>query len=138
MHTIKPIDSETIAQAAIDCGAIVTAEEAQIIGGMGSLVAQIVAKNHPVPIEFVGVTDTFGGSGTPDELMNAFGLTHTYIYNSVKKVLHRKNNGGLGRIQPVTEVGMEGQAPHNYPKPGETFPIDQLVEADRKAEESVA
>jgi transketolase len=134
LHTIKPLDTETIAAAARDCGAIVTAEEAQILGGMGSAVAQVVVKNHPVPMEFVGVTDTFGGSGTPDELMKAFGLTHDFIVASVRKVLRRRA-GELTATQEVTEVGMQGEAPVNYPKPGVVFPIDALVEADRKASE---
>jgi transketolase len=138
MHTIKPLDTETIAAAARDCGAIVTAEEAQIIGGMGSAVAQIVVKNHAVPMEFVGVADSFGGSGTPDELMKAFGLTHTTIVSAVRKVLKRRA-GELDIVQAVTEVGMPGDGPVNYPKPGEVFPLETLVEADRKAaEEPVA
>ncbi len=137
MHTIKPLDTKTIVEAARDCGAVVTAEEAQIIGGMGSAVAQVVVKNAPVPMEFVGVTDTFGGSGTPTELMQAFGLTSGDIYNSVKKVLKRRA-GEWNEIQAVTEVGFEGQHPANYPKPGVTFPLDELIEADRKAEEITA
>lgn len=134
MHTIKPLDTATIAAAARDCGAIVTAEEAQIIGGLGSAVAQAVVKNHPVPMEFVGVTDTFGGSGTPDELMKAFGLTSEFIITSVRKVLRRRA-GELDITQEITEVGLEGEAPTNYPKPGVVFPVDELVAADRKAGE---
>ncbi len=131
VHTIKPFDTETIAKAARECGAVVTAEEHQILGGMGSLVSQAVVKNHPVPIEFVGVTDTFGGSGSPDELMEAFGLTHPYIYNSVKKVLKRKN-GEWDEFQEITEVGMEGERPQNYPAPGTVFPMDELLEAEKE------
>jgi transketolase len=127
LHTIKPIDTQTIAEAARDCGAIVTAEEAQIIGGMGSAVAQVVVKNHPVPIEFVGVTDTFGGSGTPTELMETFGLTHTTIVESVRKVLRRRA-GELTEIQSITDVGSGDTRPKNYPKPGVVFPIESLVE----------
>lgn len=134
IHTIKPLDEEIIAQAARECGAIVTAEEAQIIGGFGSAVAQAVVKNHPVPMEFVGVTDTFGGSGTPTELMKAFGLTSSDIYNSVKKVLMRRS-GQWNGFQRMTEVGMEGEHPTNYPKPGVVFPIEELIEADRQAAE---
>ena len=137
VHTIKPFDVETIVTAARECGAIVTAEEAQIIGGMGSVVAQAVVKNHPVPIEFVGVTDTFGGSGTPTELMNAFGLTSSFIYDAVKKVLARRGGQWTG-IQDITSVGFDGNQPRNYPKPGEVFPLEDLVEADRKSEEAVA
>lgn len=134
LHTIKPLDTETLVAAARDCGAIVTAEEAQIIGGMGSAVAQVVVKNHPVPMEFVGVTDSFGGSGTPDELMQAFGLTHTFIESSVRKVLRRRA-GELTSVQKITDVGVGSEAPTNYPKPGITFPLEQLIEADRRAVE---
>jgi transketolase len=138
VHTIKPIDTETIAKAARECGAVVTAEEHQIWGGLGSIVAQIVAKNAPVPMEFVGVTDTFGGSGKPDELMKTFGLTQDEVYNSVKKVLKRRS-GEWNQFQLVTEVGFDGEHPANYPKPGTVFPIEELIEADKKAsEETVA
>lgn len=134
MHTIKPLDTETIAAAARDCGAIVTAEEAQMIGGMGSAVAQVVVKNHPVPMEFVGVADTFGGSGTPDELMKAFGLTHSFITSAVRTVLKRRP-GDLDNVRAITDVGPGDEAPRNYPKPGEIFPLQQLADADRKAAE---
>jgi transketolase len=130
LHTIKPIDTETIVKAARDCGAIVTAEEHQIMGGMGSAVAQVVVKNAPVAMEFVGVTDTFGGSGNPGELMKAFGLTSQDVYNSVKKLLKRRS-GEWNQIQTMTEVGFENEHPEGYPKPGVVFPIDQLIEADR-------
>lgn len=137
MHTIKPIDTETIVKAARECGAVVTAEEHQIMGGMGSAVAQVVVKNAPVPMEFVGVTDTFGGSGNPTELMKAFGLTAQDVYNSVKKVLKRRA-GEWNQIQTMTEVGFEGEHPQNYPKPGTVFPLADLIEQDRKAEEEQA
>jgi transketolase len=137
LHTIKPIDTETIATAARECGAIVTAEEAQILGGMGSAVAQVVVKNAPVPMEFVGVTDSFGGSGTPTELMQAFGLTSTEIYRSVKKVLKRRS-GEWNQIQEVTEVGFDGEHPQNYPKPGTVFPLEDLIAADRNSEDVTA
>lgn len=130
MHTIKPLDVETVAKAARECGAIVTAEEHQILGGMGSAVAQAVVKNAPVPMEFVGVTDTFGGSGDPDHLMQVFGLTSEYIIKSVRKVLKRKN-GEWNETQSITMVGFEGEGPQNYPKPGETYPLAELVEADK-------
>jgi len=135
VHTIKPFDTATVVEAARDCGAIVTAEEAQIIGGMGSMVAQAVVKNHPVPIEFVGVTDTFGGSGTPSELMEAFGLTHRYIEMSVRKVLKRRA-GQWNVLQEVTTVGMPGEEPKNYPKPLTLFSLENFVEEDRRAAET--
>lgn len=90
VSTIKPIDKETILAAAKECGAIVTAEEHQITAGLGGAVAEVVVKENPVPMEFVGVNDTFGGSGDPDELMKLFGLTHTDIIDAVKKVIKRK------------------------------------------------
>lgn len=133
LHTIKPIDTETIARAARECGAIVTAEEHQIMGGMGSAVAQVVVKNAPVPMEFVGVTDTFGGSGNPNELMAAFGLTSGDVVNSVRKVLKRRA-GEWNEVQSMTQVGMPGEHPVGYPKPGTVFPIADLIEADRRAE----
>lgn len=90
VSTIKPIDKETLLAAARECGAIVTAEEHQITAGLGGAVAEVVVKEHPVPMEFVGVNDTFGGSGDPDELMQLFGLTHKEIIAAVKKVIKRK------------------------------------------------
>ena len=89
-HTIKPIDEETIVAAARTCGAIVTAEEHQIAGGLGSAVAEVMAKTHPVPMEFVGIHDRFGESGQPDELMRKFGLTADGIIISIKKILAHK------------------------------------------------
>ena len=69
MASIKPIDSEAIIKAAKETGAIVTAEEHNVLGGLGSAVSEVVVANKPVPMEFVGVQDTFGESGTPKELM---------------------------------------------------------------------
>ena len=90
IHTIKPIDKEIIIKAAKECKAIVTAEEHQIMGGFGSAVAEVLAQNFPVPIEFVGVNDSFGESGNPDELMLKYGLTASAITEKVYKVLKRK------------------------------------------------
>lgn len=90
-HTIKPMDEEAIIAAAKKCGAVVTAEEHQIAGGMGSAVAEILARNFPVPMEFVGVQDCFGESGTPEELLQKFGLTSAGIIAAVKKALKRKS-----------------------------------------------
>jgi transketolase len=90
MHTIKPLDESTIAAAARDCGAIVTAEEHLLDGGLGSQVARAVAKSHPVPMEFVGVQNTYAESGTPDELMEKYGLTAPYIVKAAQAVLRRK------------------------------------------------
>jgi transketolase len=90
MHTIKPVDVAAIVAAAKETGAIVTAEEHNIIGGLGSAVAEVVGENHPVPIERVGVKDTFGESGQPDELLVKYGLTAGAIAAAVKKAIGRK------------------------------------------------
>ncbi|HPC37456.1 MAG TPA: transketolase family protein [Candidatus Paceibacterota bacterium] len=89
-HTIKPMDSKTIIEAAKKCGAIVTVEDHQIMGGMGSAVAEVLAANYPVPIEFVGMKDRFGESGEPNELIEAFGMGKNAIKEAVKKVIQRK------------------------------------------------
>ncbi|MBX4211471.1 MAG: transketolase family protein [Candidatus Yanofskybacteria bacterium] len=91
-HTIKPIDAKTITEAAQKTGAVVTVEEHQIHGGLGSAVAEVLAMNAPVPQEFVGVQDRFGESGEPAQLIEAFGLGTTSIKEAVKKVLKRKKN----------------------------------------------
>src|SRR5262249_52669065 len=79
MHTIKPVDEAAVAQAATECGAIVTAEEHLLDGGLGSQVARAVAKSNPVPMEFVGIQNTYAESATPDQLMDKYGLTAPYI-----------------------------------------------------------
>ena len=90
-HTIKPIDQEAIIEAAEITGAIVTAEDHQVMGGLGSAVSEVLAKNEPVPIEMVGVQDRFGESGSPEELMKEFHLLAEDIKEAVKKVLRRKS-----------------------------------------------
>ncbi|MBS1903855.1 MAG: transketolase family protein [Bacteroidetes bacterium] len=90
VSTIKPLDNETILKAAKECGAIVTAEEHQITAGLGGAIAELLVKEHPTPMEFVGVKDSFGGSGDPDELMKLFGLTSADIVEAAKKVIARK------------------------------------------------
>lgn len=91
IHTIKPIDEEIIINAAKETGAIVTAEEHQIYGGFGSAVAEVVAKNYSVPIEFIGMNNTFGESGQPAELMEKYGMTAIHIMLAVKKILSSGN-----------------------------------------------
>lgn len=86
IHTIKPLDVDAIVKSAMKTGAVVTAEEHQINGGLGSLVAQALAKHHPTKIEFVGVNDSFGESGTPDQLMEKYGLGVKDIIEAVKKL----------------------------------------------------
>ncbi|MEW6183203.1 MAG: transketolase family protein [Bacillota bacterium] len=90
VHTIKPIDVSAVIQAARETGAVVTAEEHSIIGGLGSAVAEILAENYPVPLRRVGVEDTFGESGKPAELLAKYGLTPANIALSVKKAIKRK------------------------------------------------
>ncbi|MGA2001141.1 MAG: transketolase C-terminal domain-containing protein [Terriglobales bacterium] len=90
MHTIKPLDDEAVAGAARECGAIVTAEEHLLDGGLGAQVAKSVAASHPVPMEFVGIQNTYAESATPDQLMEKYGLTAPYIVDAVKRVLKRK------------------------------------------------
>lgn len=89
-HTIKPIDTETITMAAKKCGAVVTLEEHQVMGGCGSAVCEVLAKNCPVPVEMVGMQDTFGESGKPDELIEKYGMGAGSVVEAVKKVIQRK------------------------------------------------
>lgn len=89
-HTIKPIDKLTLASAAKETGAVVTVEEHQINGGLGGAVAEVLAENFPVPIERVGMPDSFGESGTPDELLEKYGMSVKKIKESVKTVLKKK------------------------------------------------
>jgi len=90
MATLKPIDREAIVQAARETGAIVTAEEHSIIGGLGSAVAEVLVENEPVPMERVGVKDVFGESGEPDQLLKKYGLTAKDIKEAVYRVLRRR------------------------------------------------
>lgn len=90
IHTIKPIDKDIIIKAAKDTGAIVTAEEHSIIGGLGSAVSEVLVENYPVPVERIGIKDTFGESGNSDELLVKYGLTPENIIEAVKKVIARK------------------------------------------------
>ena len=90
LASIKPMDMEAIITLAKECKAIVTVEEHQIAGGMGSAVAEFLAQNFPVPIEFIGVHDKFGQSGTPDELIEHYGMGKNSIKEAVRKVLKRK------------------------------------------------
>ncbi len=91
-HTVKPMDERTIIRSAKTTGAVVTAEEHQIDGGMGSAVAEILSRNFPVPIEFIGVPNCFGESGKPEELFKKFKMTSKDIIEAVKRVILRKNS----------------------------------------------
>jgi transketolase len=90
-HTIKPADTEAVLAAARETGAIVTAEEHQVTGGLGSLVAEILVQHCPVPVEFVGMPDRFGESGPPAQLMKKFGLSADNIAAKAIRVLSRKS-----------------------------------------------
>ncbi|MFH1423056.1 MAG: transketolase C-terminal domain-containing protein [Planctomycetota bacterium] len=90
LHTIKPIDKEAIIIACKESGCIVTAEEHQVMGGMGSAVAEIIVENSPVPVEMIGVLDRFGESGQPEELMDEFNLGVKDIKEAIKRVIQRK------------------------------------------------
>ena len=92
VHTIKPLDVEAVTRLAQTCGAIVTVEEHQIIGGLGSAVAECLVQTCPVPIEFIGVHDMFGQSGTPEQLLEHYGMGESHIEAAVEKVMGRKSN----------------------------------------------
>lgn len=90
LATIKPLDEHAVAEFAKKAGAIVTVEEHQVAGGMGSAVAECLAKTNPVPMEFVGMQDRFGESGKGMELVNFFDLDENGITEAVERVIHRK------------------------------------------------
>lgn len=90
IHTIKPIDKDILVKAASETGAIVTAEEHNIIGGLGSAVAEALGELLPVPIKRIGTKDTFGESGKPDELMKKYGLTAEAIVKAAKAAIGMK------------------------------------------------
>lgn len=89
-HTIKPMDTKTILESVKKTGCVVTVEEHQIAGGMGSAVCEILAREYIVPVEMIGVKDRFGESGEPNELLQKFGLTAEFIVEAAKKSLARK------------------------------------------------
>lgn len=88
--SVKPLDDDTIEQAARECGALVTCEEHQIMAGVGSAIAEFLARTYPVPIEFVGMRDSFGESGQPAELLKKYRMDGDAIVTAVKKVIKRK------------------------------------------------
>ncbi len=90
IHTIKPLDDEAILNSVKKTGCIVTAEEHNYLGGLGESVSRVLVKNHPAPQEFIATNDTFGESGTPDQLMEKYGLNAEAISNAVHKVIKRK------------------------------------------------
>lgn len=90
IHTIKPLDSEILVKAAKETGAIVTVEEHSVIGGLGSAVAETLSEEYPTPVIKVGVKDTFGESGKPEELLKKYGLTSNEIVEAAKKAISLK------------------------------------------------
>jgi transketolase len=90
IHTIKPLDDDAILKSVAKTKCVVTAEEHQMNGGLGDSVAQLLARNTPAPQEFVAVNDSFGESGTPDQLMTKYGLDTINIIEAVEKVMKRK------------------------------------------------
>jgi len=88
--SVKPLDEATIERAARDCGAIVTVEEHQVMGGVGSAIAEHVVKSYPVPMEFVGMQNSFGESGEPAELLQKYRMDAEAIVIAVKRVVKRK------------------------------------------------
>lgn len=89
IHTLKPIDKDIILKAAKETKGIITVEEHNIIGGLGSAVAEVLVENYPVPMKRIGINDTFGESGKPDELMEKYGLTSENIVLKAKEMLQK-------------------------------------------------
>ncbi len=96
MHTIKPLDEDAVLRAARETGAIVTAEEHLLEGGLGAAVSRCIVQNNPVPMEFVGIHDTYAQSGKPEELLKAYGLTPDKIVEMAQKARSRKQSNGKG------------------------------------------
>ncbi|HUF50466.1 MAG TPA: transketolase C-terminal domain-containing protein [Longimicrobiales bacterium] len=94
MATIKPLDEDAVRRAAQETGAIVTAEEHLLHGGLGARVAQVVCNTHPVPMEFVGIDDTYAESGDPARLLEKYGLTAREVAAAARRVVQRRGNGG--------------------------------------------
>jgi transketolase len=90
IHTIKPLDTDAILKSVLKTKCVVTAEEHQMNGGLGDSVAQFLIRNKPTPQEYVAVNDSFGESGTPDQLMTKYGLDTVDIVNAAEKVIKRK------------------------------------------------
>jgi len=90
IHTIKPIDEEAIINIARQTGAIISVEDHQVDGGLGSAIAEVLSKNHPTPQEFIGLQNTFGESGKIDELLTKYNMDKNSIVQAVKKVISRK------------------------------------------------
>ncbi len=90
IHTIKPLDDQAILDSVKKTGCVVTAEEHNFLGGLGESVARVLSQNHPAPQEFIATQDTFGESGTPEQLMDKYGLNNKAIEAAVLRVMKRK------------------------------------------------
>ena len=90
MHTIKPLDTDLLDDLAKKCGAVVTAEDHSIIGGLGGAVAEHLISSHPVPMERIGVPDRFGESAGSEEMLEMMGLKSHHISDAAKKAIARK------------------------------------------------
>lgn len=90
IHTIKPIDKDIIIKAAAETGAILTVDEHNVMGGLGSAVSEVIVENYPVPMKIMGVQDCFGQSGKPQQLFEKFNLTYKDIVDNTKKLLEKK------------------------------------------------
>ncbi len=90
VHTVKPLDDAAILASALKTACVVTAEEHQMNGGLGDSIAQLLARKHPLPVEMVAVNDAFGQSGTPDELLTAYGLGAADIVAAARRAIARK------------------------------------------------
>ncbi|UCG70230.1 MAG: transketolase family protein [Thermoplasmata archaeon] len=107
MSTIKPIDADTLEKAAVETGAIVTAEEHNVEMGMGTAISMVIAEKKHVPMKRVGIPDVFGESGSSDELMEKYGLTVNNIVSAAHDVLRRKDK--LSRLQFVSKRLKKGE-----------------------------
>jgi transketolase len=87
IHTIKPIDKELLINLAKTHDVLLTCEEHNVLGGMGSAVAEVVSQHHPVKISMLGIEDTFGESGTPVALMEKYGITYKHVLDRIRKLL---------------------------------------------------
>lgn len=90
IHTIKPLDEAAVLESIAKTGCAVSAEEHQVNGGLGDSIAQVLTRNHPAPLEYVGVNDSFGESGTPTQLLEKYGLNAENIVKAAKKAISRK------------------------------------------------
>ena len=88
--TIKPLDYDTVMESVKKTGCVVTAEEHFIFGGMGEMIAGLLSSHMPAPVEFVAIADRFGQSGTPSELMKAYGLDAAHIVSAARRAVARK------------------------------------------------